>query len=218
MRSNSRQRVPGLGIAFLFAVAATPLAAQGPSAIGFRIGPAWATFDMDPSLEQDALSSVAGGGFLRFDIGRVALQPEVWYATKGSRYVTGGGELIFDVEVRYDYLDVPLLLVVPLLSGASITPQLHAGPALSVELDCAVTMATGGLVGNFRCHEDRRKLDVALLVGGGLAVMLGPGSALLDARYGFGLLDLEDDADPETRRRHRWRAVTVGYSMPLRLR
>jgi hypothetical protein len=174
--------------------------------IGFKLGPSFSKMSFDEDdVGQKWLTKFTGGGFLSLDMGAFRLQPELTYVTKGGKW-DGAGE---SGEWSFDYVEVPVLFVLPMGHGAGIRPSLYAGPAIAYQVGCSVSF--GGL--SIDCDsDDQTKLDIGAMLGGGLAFPAGPGSLLVEGRFTFGLRNLADDGTL----RHRTGALLVGYSATLR--
>jgi hypothetical protein len=188
--------------------------AQSPT-IGFKLGPSFSKMSLDQDDDdQSWLTKFTGGGFVRFDMAAFALQPELMYVTKGGRWVEGNES----AELRFDYIEVPVLFVLPLMAGPGVRPHLYAGPAFAFEVGCSVAVNAGGISGSVDCDADeegvdRKKLDIGAMFGGGLSLPMGPGALLLEARYTLGLMDLSESEFGSLK--HRSGAVLLGYSIPI---
>ena len=115
-----------------------------------------------------------GGIFLELNFGRVlTIQPEVLYTMKGAD--TGDGKL------KFDYLEIPILLKVRIPTG-TIHPFIFAGPAFGFNLKA--------LIEGYEI-SDMPPADYSAVLGGGL--QLGR-SIHIDVRYTMGLqkLDIPD--------------------------
>jgi hypothetical protein len=204
--------------AVLGVFAATESQAQ---TIGFKLGPSFSTLsgDTDGFLE-GTLTKFTGGGFIRFGMGGFAIQPELMYVTKGGKESFSEEGFSGDLELRLDYIEVPVLFVLPFAAG-NISPFVYAGPAFSLEVGCKVAVSAGGFSGSEDCDDgdfdegdfDRRKFDVGAMIGGGLAIPMGPGAVTLEGRYNFGLVNLNKGDDGTVRNRSA--AVLVGYQVPI---
>src|SRR5512145_1999987 len=60
--------------------------------IGFKIGPTFANLDVDDDEDAGRLTSFGGGGFIRFGLGGLSVQPEILVVTKGAETDFGGGD------------------------------------------------------------------------------------------------------------------------------
>lgn len=206
--------------AVLGTLAAASADAQSPT-IGFKLGASFSTISGDDIEDVKTLSRFTGGGFMRFDMGAFGVQPELMYVTKGGKFDEFDPDLgaTFTGELRLDYIEIPVLLTVPLMTGPGIAPYLYGGPAFAFEVGCTVAFSGGGFAGSASCDEgddefDRKKFDVGAMIGGGIAVPAGPGALLLEGRYNFGLINL-NDSDEDGSARHRSGAVLLGYSIPI---
>jgi hypothetical protein len=208
--------------AVLGIVATSGAEAQTSPHIGFKLGASFSTFSTDDAFDEDVktLTKFTGGGFMRFDMGAFAIQPELMYVTKGGRFEETFEGVTVKAELRLDYIEIPVLLVVPLMRGPGVAPYLYGGPAFALEARCQVHASADGFSVTESCDDadeggfDRRKFDVGAMLGGGVAIPMGPGSILLEGRYNFGLMNLNDSEQDGTVR-NRSGAVLAGYSIPI---
>jgi hypothetical protein len=201
------------------AIVTPSLVAQSPT-IGFKLGPSFSTLSSDEDEGQKTLTKFTGGGFIRFDMGNFGLQPELMYVSKGAKFSDVEDGMAFEGSLQLDYIEIPVLFVLPFGTGAGMAPHVYAGPAFAFEAGCSFGFSGGGFNVSADCDDgdgeftgDRRKLDVGAMIGGGISVPMGPGAVLLEARYNFGLINLIKDSNETLRNRSG--AVLVGYSMPL---
>lgn len=202
-----------LSTAATFATAA-PSSAQS---IGFKLGASISTLSIsDDSDNSDIKSatSFGGGGFIRFDMGRIGIQAEVLSMTKGADIDVPGDD---DTNYRIEYIEIPLLVHVPLTMGANFAPYVFAGPALGLEVGCEVSHPG---VAALDCGDDnadvfdRKKTDLGLVAGGGLAFAMGPGALLFEGRYTWGMTSIsQSESGPDVKNRAAF--LAVGYSIPL---
>jgi hypothetical protein len=154
------------------ALVTTSLEAQSPT-IGFKLGPSFSTLSSDEDAGQKTLTKFTGGGFIRFDMGRFGLQPELMYVTKGTKFSESELGMSVEAEMKLDYVEIPVLLVLPFGTGAGIAPHVYAGPAFAFEVGCTVGISGAGFPGGgFNASTDcddgddlefmgeRRKFDV----------------------------------------------------------
>jgi hypothetical protein len=192
--------------------------------IGFKLGPSFSTVSTDaPDVNVNTLTRFTGGGFVRFGFGGLSLQPELMYVTKGfSTTFTEEGQTV-DVDFRLDYIEIPVLLVLPIPTATGISPFLYAGPAFAFEVGCKIAGSGGGISATVDCDADgedffeRNKFDVGAMLGGGVALPMGPGAVTLEGRYNFGLINI-NKTDGDDSMKNRSGAVLVGYSIPIGIR
>ena len=198
---------------------ATALAFSGAPAdaqtIGFKLGASMANLGIDGTTgDTDWTTSFAGGGFVRFGIGRLGIQPEILSVRKGAEFDDDGGS---DEALKIEYVAVPVLLHLPLTYGASFAPYIIAGPEFAFDIGCELTTD----IGDFDCDNDdfpdgplaRKSIDIGLSAGGGLAFAMGPGALLLEGRYTWGLTNISEADASEIKNRAAY--FLAGYSIPL---
>jgi hypothetical protein len=193
--------------------------------IGFKLGASFANWNIEDEnveISTDAITSFMGGGFVRFGLGRLGFQPELLVVTRGAEFAAGDGD-IFDVgRFKVDYVEVPVLLVLPLTSGMGIAPYIMGGPSFAFEIGCKIEAETGGTDVSEDCDQqgtdvfDRKSMDIGLTAGGGIEFPLGPGALLIEGRYNFGLSNIYDGESVSIK--SRTPAILAGYSIPLTVR
>jgi len=198
------------------AVSASSVDAQ---TIGFKLGASMSKFSSDGTTDvYDFMTSFAGGGFVRFGFGRLGIQPEILSVTKGAE-IDGGGTGGEDASYKIEYVEVPVLLHLPLTYGASFAPYVMGGPAFGFDIGCEESL--GGTETD--CDDvtdgflsERKSIDIGLSAGGGLAFAMGPGAVLVEGRYTWGLTNINDSAVPDPIDvKNRSILLLAGYSIPL---
>jgi hypothetical protein len=140
------------------------------------------------------------------------VQPELLYVQRGGNFrLAESGSLGSKTETRLNYLELPVL------ARANMGPVfLLAGPSLGMSLNGKTETAGTKRDVNFGNRTDEyRRADLGLQVGGGLALNAGPGQLTVDARYGFGLTDIDNVSGNSNRTRNGVWAFTLGYAIPL---
>ena len=147
----------------------------------------------------------------------VALQPELLFSNKGSRFNTGtGGEK----NVRLDYLEVPLLLRYDLAGGAALDPHFYAGPSIGYNVGCSVKFSRTGFPNTSSdCSKssffDAKTLDWGAIVGAGVDLTVGGLGVTGGARYGIGLADINKTGSPTLTQRVHNGTLTVYVGLLL---
>lgn len=175
--------------AAISAVAYSPAPASA-QAIGFKLGGSFANLDIEDEEDTlDGITGFVGGGFIRFGTGRFSLQGELLSVTKGADFV--GETSDDDAELRLEYIEIPVMLHVPLTYG-TFSPYVLAGPTVSLESGCDFT--DGTVSGD--CDDadlfGRKKTDFGVTAGGGVEFAMGPGAILVEGRYTWGLSNIND--------------------------
>ena len=179
-----------LPLALLVAV---PLQAQ--TTIGVKGGINVANVDTNVEDISDLIDSktgFVGGGFVTLGLGSLfALQPELLYSQKGFQ-VDEFGET---VKLNTNYIEIPVLLKAQ-FKLAMLRPAVYAGPVVSFETGCDVSVADISV----NCDEggdfdERKKNEWGAVFGANLDFFLGPVTLILDGRYQLGLTNLNDAPD-----------------------
>ncbi len=184
--------------------------------LGAKVGVTFSTLSVeDDNTEQSRLMSFGGGGFLRFGVGGLSLQPELLAVTKGSRIEDVSG---LDVKLKLDYIDVPVFLRFGLGQGA-FTPYVMVGPSFGFDIGCTVEASDGDSDVSADCEEDpadsfeRTKLDIGLAGALGFEFKAGPGNILVEGRYTHGFTDIAKDEAAKIKNRSF--GVFAGYAISL---
>jgi hypothetical protein len=172
------------------------------------------------------ITATTFGGHIRFRFGPLVLQPEIQVATKGA-----SDAMLLDIfgrqpspqreqeQLRLEYLEVPVLLVLPVRVGAVELFAL-AGPALMLETRCRWVVREQGLRSTFSCEPApaqqvfaRKAFDYGVVAGGGASYPIGAGRLQLEARHSRGLRNIH--SGPEGLDAYnRTFSVLLGYSLP----
>jgi hypothetical protein len=137
-----------------------------------------------------------------------------------ANMVTRGGRSEDGVEtLRLQYLELPLLLVVPVDIGR-FQAYGFGGPLLSLETRCRYIFEEEGLKTNFGCDQstssvfDRRPFDYAATIGAGLSHPLGSGRILVEGRHTWGMRNVYDGPDA-IEVKNRSIMLSLGYTLNL---
>ncbi|WP_022836511.1 porin family protein [Salisaeta longa] len=177
----------------LLAFFALPAQAQeSPLKIGLRGGFAQSTVYGDDVAQSDYRPGFSGGLFATYVVNDAfSIQPEVLYTVKGGKNIEFEGTTS-DLRWRLDYIQVPVLLKLSAPLNGVITPRLYVGPQVS--------FLVGAEQNGVDVDDSLKSVDFGGVAGGeiGLDVSSFTGGVLdeiaLDARYGLGLVALDDTA------------------------
>jgi len=140
--------------------------------------------------------------------GIVGLATEVLYTQKGFDSD--------DEKLNLGYVEVPLLLA--LHWPGALSPQLFAGPVVGFEVSCSSSRVPG--LGKVGCDDplaavQRRKTDLGLALGAGIAWDAGIGTAFVDVWLNQGLRNISKEPTPPGWVRNQILLVSAGYRYPL---
>jgi hypothetical protein len=207
-----------IALAALIGGAVTPAPAAAQET-GIKVGVSVSRLQGDVADFWDgSLTATTFAGHLRFHFGPIALQPELHVVTKGGTVSAPTSERRDQEQIRLEYLEIPLLLVVPVQVG-SLEPFAYAGPSLMLESRCRWVVREDGLRSTFSCDPapagqvfERRMFDFGAVAGGGASYPVGAGRVMLEARHTRGLRNIfsgQGDADAY----NRTFTVLLGYTM-----
>lgn len=202
MRDLIRCFVTALAVAGL---AAAPAAAQG-WALGLEGGLNVSDLSVEPDAETESELGFRGGGVLRYEFapdGTFGIQTGATYSRKGAVDETES------IDLNFDYLEVPLLLVVSVpTDGAAVTPRLYGGGSFNFELSCDLAVEDGDGE-SVDCDQEgldvfeRKTFDFGLRFGGGVDIGVSPNAAVtFDVGYDLGLTDISEAAASEVKNRN----------------
>jgi hypothetical protein len=171
------------------------------------------------------ITATTFGGHVRLRFGPLVLQPEIQVATKGA-----SDAMLLDIfgrqpsaqreqeQLRLEYIEVPVLLVLPVRVGAAELFAL-AGPALMLESRCRWVVREQGLRSTFSCEPApapqvfaRTAFDYGVVAGGGASYPIGSGRLQLEARHSRGMRNIHK-GNGELDAFNRTFSVLLGYSM-----
>ena len=194
-------------LAVLAALAvATPLTAQtfgvrGGMTLSTLAAPEDEEFNVhyQTGIHLGVTTSLGGGG--------PALLLSAGYAQRGATLKAdfpGGLDSGESLEVSIDlaYVDVGAFGRIPIGTG----PYLLAGPTVGFRIACSSTFAAQGTSVTADCGEGMeddpyRTFDFGVSGGAGMSFDVGGRDVVVEALYGFGILNLIDDDDESVRNR-----------------
>jgi hypothetical protein len=198
-------------------VCGAPLAAQETAIKGAIAKSKFSAGGTVPNVWDDPVTTTGFGFHVRFHFGRVALQPELQVVTRGGKQSVTDSE---DEQLRLEYLELPVLLVLPVRIG-ELEPYAFGGGMLALEIRCKWIVKESGLRSTFGCDNpdafevpDRNSIDYGVVAGAGVSYPIGSGRLLFEARHTWGLRNIVG-APAGLELRHRTIAVGIGYTIPI---
>ena len=165
-------------------------ATAGVLGFGFKGGVNIANiYGDDSDGESDWKTGFAGGIFFDWGITPLfAIQPEILYVQDGAKERF----LEADWNLKFNYIQVPVLAKVDLPVGGSLIPVLYAGPYVSLLLDSKLTVGDGGNTVTVGLKDYTRSYDAGLVFGAALDFSAGPGKMTIEGRYTLGMTEIDD--------------------------
>jgi len=168
-----------LGV-LLAAGSAAPARAQGLT-LGFRggVSVASASLDVGQTFDKTNRTGFAGGVFLNLDAGMLGFQV-------GAEYVQKGVDL--DIantvsQLSLNYVEIPAVLKLGIPLGL-VKPSVFGGVGLGLNAGCDNSGAD--------CADQVKSTDFSGIAGADVALYLGGISLWADARYHFGLSNINE--------------------------
>jgi hypothetical protein len=137
-----------------------------------------------------------------------AIQPELLYAQKGATLnLSAEGETATG-SFEINYVEIPVLAALTFAPRGNVRPFVFGGPAFGIKVGARAEVVDEELEG---FDESLKDIDVGVVVGAGAELS----RFILEARYNFGLSELNDDPEPgEPVIKNRAFSVLVGVRFP----
>jgi outer membrane protein W len=219
-------RFVGSAIALSAALIPSVAGAQraGDITIGIMAGGNYSTVEQDPDpgdVEFDYKGGLVAGGFLGYQLTDMfSIEPQVLFSQKGAKVKGVGSTASLEGDIRVNYVAVPVLLKVWFpMSNSQVKPFLFAGPEVAFKVGCTAEGTILAVTGERDCDETNGEIklkgtDFGLAGGGGLQFNAGTNVVRIDARYTWGLTDINDSGD-NREIKNRAFSATIGFGIPL---
>ncbi len=125
------------------------------------------------------------GGFITFKVANiVAIQPEVLYTQKGTKWEEW---YMGTWSLNLNYLEIPVLFKVIMPVQGMIKPHLFVGPYFAYNLTAKWKPEYNGQSDGVNLDAVVKDTDFGAVFGGGIDFSLPAGKIVFDARYSLGL-------------------------------
>jgi hypothetical protein len=110
---------------------------QGPVNLGLKFGTNSSSLitNFNEFFNQSEINKFNAGAFVRVNLGKVYLQPEVYFNTKGGNLssINSTTTVIPNISEIFSYqtIDIPILLGYKIINGQIFNLRVNAGPVLS---------------------------------------------------------------------------------------
>ena len=180
---------------------------------GGKVGPTIATLldEVSDEIEgYDHRVSLGGGGFVVLPLGgRTAVQIEALFTPKGGKLPQETDDIT--ATLILDYIEVPLLGRVTVNRSSSASFHAFGGPSAGVRINAKEQVAyTGGVIRSGVSNDissEIARFELGLVAGGGVDVGR---YGVIDARYFWGLTDVNRNASEGNRIRNRGLTILAG--------
>ncbi|MEW6412903.1 MAG: porin family protein [Candidatus Zixiibacteriota bacterium] len=196
-------------IVIVLAVVLLTAAFAQATELGFKAGLNLANLTGDVENNK-AMMTFGGGAFAKFMVApQIFIKPEVVYMMKGTK----GDSDDFDEKMKFNYIEIPVLLGYQFPTQGSVSPSLFVGPAVGILMSAKYELE--GVEVDIK--DFTKSTDFGLVLGGGVDFGLGTsGKLAFDARYTVGLTNLNDDVDAdEFEFKNTVFSFFVGYAFPI---
>lgn len=162
-----------------------------------------ANINVDPPMEGIELSNrivFVVGGVLDYRLSKYStLRLEPMYLQKGVKFETDEAPGGVNYEFKSAYLEIPMMITYTFVIQ-KIKPYLIAGPTIGFCLSAKKDISWDNQHRDVDIKEGTKSIDFGLGLGAGLNVPIGSNSIFLEARYVFGLTNVnEESSDPEVK-------------------
>jgi opacity protein-like surface antigen len=172
-------------------------AAQTSYCLGAKVGGGMAKVNISGS---DMVPGFDGGVFVEIKLGSFSIQPEILYTMKGMKFKQSILGYAAELEWKFNYLEIPILIKKTMNTESSMKPTFFAGPTVSF-LMSAKESFTNNVVPDLNYSDEDVKdafksTDICLAVGAGIDFDAGQsGKVILDLRFTISLTDILDSRE-----------------------
>ena len=189
--------------------------------LGFRGGLSLATFGGNDAGNAASRTALSFGGFFNVPVSNVlSVQVGAGLARKGVGETELGPELQLKLELKLDYLEIPILLTFSPPATGDVGFNFFIGPALGFKTSCTVIASNANVIVNSACGAPSldpplKSVDLGAMVGAGLDIGLTANASLvLDGFYNLGLTNI-DDSGVDNDTKNRAFSILAGLSFSL---
>jgi hypothetical protein len=218
MRITTRCTTPAFALLSILA-AAGPVHGQSLS-LGLDLGVSVATLHAEQSDRLHFGTGPALGvtaGWRLTDV--LSVGGGLSWLRKGAEGTLIGFEEPLSVDIRLDYVQVPLVARLRLPGAGALRPTVFGGTAVAFETGCDVRTPPSELALTLGCEgpEDQRATtDWSVLLGGGVDYETRRGSLRIQGRYDLGLTRIDEAPDVQfPNLKNRAFVVTTGWVVPV---
>jgi len=186
---------------FLFLLLALPLAASAQPTFGAKAGLSVANLygfdELEGGVDKSPVLGFTGGVMAQLPLSpSLSVRPEVLFTMKGMRLsnnvTVNEEEVEASQTIRINYVEVPLMVRVGLPVGPFADAGILIGPSVGFKLSESVKTERNGVEIDSDANTDfATSFDAGIAAG----AEYGSGPFAVEARYTYGLLDINEDGD-----------------------
>lgn len=137
----------------------------------------------------DTKTGLVFGAFYAYELNdSFSIQPELLYIQNGSKATEDG----VTVKFNMDYLQIPVLAKLKFQGSETVQPYVLAGPYVGLKMSAKLKAEAGDSSGETDL-DGAKGTDFGVTLGAGVAVKMGTGNILVEARYNMGLTKVFED-------------------------
>lgn len=208
------KRIGTLLIVLLFVAFMTNMASAQLVGKGLKFGASLANLSGSDAGDTQIRTGFGGGAFITYAINdNFAIQPELLYVMKGAKQ-TYTDPILGDVDgvLKFDYLELPILVQALIPTSGNFKPTVFAGPSVGFLLSAKAKAEAMGYSAEVDVKDMTKSVDFGLAFGAGVGYQLTNGGTItFDARYGLGLTSV-DDSGADANIKNGVISIMAGYS------
>jgi hypothetical protein len=197
------------------AASATHAGADALWTTGFKGGVSIATVGGDDANDAESRTTFAGGFFAQADLSRnFGLRFEGLFFGKGASGENGN----IEGELKFAYLELPILLVGQAPVSETVTISAFAGPTLGFNVGADAEIDFGGFEVSGDIGDEIADFEFGLAFGAGVGFEVGEVILVFDGRYDLGLTSIDDglsDTGEDLDLKNRAWAFMAGVGFPI---
>ena len=167
----------------------TSALAQLKPSIGIKAGLNFSDYEAGDDLDFESNTGFHAGIVVHILLGeKFGIQPEAFYLSEGTK------EDIRDIELDFDFITVPVLVTYKILPGL----RAQLGPQFRVNINTEADLDNGLFTLDDEQELEEAFEDLNFDAVAGLEFKFPVIGVFVQARYNFGLNDLEDDLELDT--------------------
>lgn len=201
----------------LGALCALALPLQGQTVLGVHLGLNIAELGGADIDGGDARTGLNLAGSITFPLGEnLGLHTGAGYSQKGLTESDGG----LEVALKFDYIEIPVLLQYTIPTEGSMGVHFMGGGALGIQASCKLEASDGSTSASVDCSNPDEDIpiktfDFGLMGGVGVGIGLTERVDLVvDLLYNLGLTTVIDSSDPPDVKNRAF-TIRAGASIPL---